>query len=176
VSTLVPGPAEQLLHTCAHGLRPFPASLRWIADAAVIISSAGERIDWNRLIEGAARRQLALRTATALSVLVDLLGTPVPRQAMAELEALPPGPRERLILGLALQPVPLRGYVLLWDVYRRRATAEDHGPTPHDFLQYVADVEELPSRRAIAPMLLRHYSRRVRQLVRGKRLSRVVHP
>jgi hypothetical protein len=66
--------------------------------------------------------------------------------------------------------------VLLWDVYRRRATAEDHGPTPHDFLQYVADVEELPSRRAIAPMLLRHYSRRVRQLVRGKRLSRVVHP
>ena len=41
-STRVPGPTEQLLHTCAFGVRAGPEALTWIADAAVTLRDASE--------------------------------------------------------------------------------------------------------------------------------------
>ena len=163
VPTLVPGPAQQLLHACAHD-QFFPVSLRWVADAAVVIRSAGLTIDWARLVAGASGREASLRVSTALSVLVGLLGTPIPDGVMSELQAPPPGGYEQFILRLAQKPVRFSSYVWLWKTYHRRVTS---GPWPMggDFLQYVADMRELPSRRAIAPML----ARRAVALVAGQR-------
>lgn len=153
-ATLVPGPAEQLLHTCAHAMRHPAASLRWIADAAVIIRSSGHAMDWGRLLAGVAARGVPLRTATALSVLVELLGPAVPHEVLDELNAMPPGPYERIILRLALRPVTAGGFVQLWELYRRHlADAGDDRMLSPDFLQYVADILQLPTRRAIATWL-----------------------
>ena len=163
VATLVPGPAQQLLHACAHD-EFFPVSLRWVADAGVIIRSAGATIDWARLVVGANGREVALRVSTALSVLVGLLGTPIPHAVISELQALPSGGYERFILRLAQKPVRFGSYVWLWKTYRRRVTF-GRRPIGGGFLQYVADMRELPSRRAIGPML----ARRAVALVAGPR-------
>jgi hypothetical protein len=151
--TLAPGATEQLLHTCAHGLRVHSAPLRWIADAAVILATA--EIDWRRLIDGVAERQIALKAATSLSTLGEVLGASIPPWVISELRALPLGPREELLLRLALRPRPIGGYVQIWDMYRRRVGAGDYEPAWRDFLQYVADASQLPSRRAIGPRVAR---------------------
>jgi hypothetical protein len=100
-ATLAPGPTEQLLHACAHG---GSARLSWVADASVIIREAGSQIDWARLIEGVAARQLTLRTRASLAVLRDVLDAPIPDRVMAELESLPTGRRERLRFRFASRP------------------------------------------------------------------------
>jgi hypothetical protein len=151
--TAAPGATEQLLHTCAHGLRVHSAPLRWIADAAVILS--GAEIDWRRLIDEASERQITGKIAMSLATLGEVLGTPIPSWVISELRAVPPSPREELLLRLALRPRLIGAYVQIWDMYRRRVSAGDYAPVWRDFLQYVADASQLPSRRAIAPRVAR---------------------
>jgi Uncharacterised nucleotidyltransferase len=151
--TAVPGATEQLLHTCAHGVRVHSAPLRWIADAAVIL--AGAEIDWRRLIDGVSERQVTRKVALSLATLGEVLGTPIPSWVISELRAVPPNPREELLLRLALRPRLTGGYVQIWDMYWRRVSAGDYAPAWRDFLQYVADVSQLPSRRAIGPRAAR---------------------
>jgi hypothetical protein len=154
-TTLAPGPADQLMHTCAHGVKFGGAPLRWIADAAMILRSAGGHLDWPRLVAAVTEREVSLRTATCLSLLRDLLGAPIPGDVLAELDQLRTGRRERLLLALARQPVLGGNWVVMWDRYRRRVAAGEDGYAYHDFLEYVADVYHLPSRAAIAPQLVR---------------------
>src|SRR4051794_10195778 len=145
-ATLVPGPAEQLLHACVYGGRSGAAA--WIADAAVIVRSAGDGIDWRRLVDGAARRDIALTVRTSLDMVREVLGAPIPDRVPAELAALPSTRRERLVLRLDSSPTLVASSARLWDLYRRRAAAG--GEVHEDFLQYVADAADLPSRRAVA--------------------------
>lgn len=98
VSTLVPGPAEQLLSVGVHGVTADRGSLAWIADAAVIVQGAGDRLDWRRLVDGAARRELALTTRTSLELVRSALDVPIPDRVLAALAALPSTRRERLVL------------------------------------------------------------------------------
>jgi hypothetical protein len=151
--TLAPGATEQLLHTCAHGLRVHSAPLRWIADAAVILKTA--EIDWRRLIAGVAERRIALKTAMSLATLADVVETPIPPWVISELRAIPVSRQEEILLDLALRPRPIGGYLQVWDMYRRRVSAGDYEAALPDFLQYVADVSQLPSRRALGPRLVR---------------------
>jgi Uncharacterised nucleotidyltransferase len=97
--TLAPGPTEQLLHACAYGVRAGPHELTWIADAAVILRT-GE-IDWPRLVDGAAQRELALTTSAALAILRELVDEPIPDQVLTDLGARPSSVRERLLLRLS---------------------------------------------------------------------------
>jgi hypothetical protein len=153
--TLVPGPTEQLLHACVSGVRAGPDALMWIADAMVILRTAETEIDWTRLVDGAARRELAFTTGAALAVLRGLWDQPIPDEVVAELGERPSSVRERLLLRLSPRPGSIVGSLQLWDTYRRRATTAQNGYVYRDFLTFVADAKGLPSRRAIAPKLAR---------------------
>ena len=150
--TLAPGPTEQLLHACADGMTlGSGAALLWIADAAAILRDAGSDLDWSRLVSGAAERKVTVRVATSLALVRELVGVPIPDRVLAQLNAAPSGPRERLLLRLAERPVLGGAWILMWDHYRRLAAAAEDGEGYRDFLQYVADARFLPSRRAIDP-------------------------
>lgn len=153
-ATLAPGATDQLMHTCAHGVKFGAAALRWIADAAAILRSADGQIDWPRLVDAVAEREVSLRTATSLELLRDLLGVPIPHHVLAELDDLPSGPRERLLLELARRPVRGGNWVVMWDRYRRGVAAGQAGYPYHGFLEYVADAYQLPSRTAVARRLV----------------------
>ena len=75
VATLAPCPADQLLLACVHGTpwSPLPP-FRWIADAVTVIRSAGEGLDWDRLVSEAERRRLTVATAAALAYLREEFG------------------------------------------------------------------------------------------------------
>ncbi|MFH1303080.1 MAG: nucleotidyltransferase family protein, partial [Planctomycetota bacterium] len=54
-------PTDQLLHVCVHGAKwnSIP-SIRWVADAFVIVNSSSSQIDWNRLSALADRFNVSL--------------------------------------------------------------------------------------------------------------------
>jgi Uncharacterised nucleotidyltransferase len=97
ISTKALCPADQLLHVCVHGTRwSSPPPIRWIADAMMVLHSAGDTLDWNRLVEEAARRRLGVTAERALAYLVARLEAPVPVDVLARLRAMPRWRFERL--------------------------------------------------------------------------------
>jgi hypothetical protein len=83
-------PADQLLHTCVHGMKwnPVPP-LSWLADATMIIRQAGADLDWERLVEQARKRRLILPVRETLAYVQQTLQAPVPDVVLRELSAEP---------------------------------------------------------------------------------------
>lgn len=79
-------PSDQLLHTCAHGAEwGRPATVQWIADAAVILRVTAD-FDWDRLQKQARVRELTVCLREALRYLRDRFECPVPAEVMRSLD------------------------------------------------------------------------------------------
>ena len=90
-------PTDMLLHVCFHGARwNVTPPLRWIADAMMILSRAGEEIDWLRLLELARERRLSLMLRETLGYLHRTFAAPVPPFVLATLGVTPVSRGERL--------------------------------------------------------------------------------
>jgi hypothetical protein len=80
---------DQLLHVCVHGARWSGApSLRWAADAHMILHAPGIGIDWDRLVTQSRRRGLALPMRATLSLLAEILEAPVPPSVLTTLREI----------------------------------------------------------------------------------------
>jgi hypothetical protein len=87
-------PTDELLRICLAGARTsVPPNILWLADALAVLRS---EIDWDRLVRHALRLRAMLRLRDALVYLRRELGAAVPEEAIRELEAERPRPRERL--------------------------------------------------------------------------------
>ena len=97
IATQTLGPADILLHTVVHGIswNQLPP-IRWIADAMVILRSAGKEMDWDLLLEQAERRRLLLRFRRGLCYLRDTFDAPVPDDVIRRLNARRPSYGERI--------------------------------------------------------------------------------
>jgi hypothetical protein len=144
--TLAPGPTQQLLYACAHGVRSGPEALIWIADATLILRTAASEIDWACLVDGAAQRELAFTTGAALAIVRELTDAPIPDRVLAELRARPSRARERLLLRLSRRHGPGVRHLQLWDSYRRRTAAAEDGDIYRGFREFLADAKRLSSR------------------------------
>jgi len=81
---------DRLLHVCVHGLAWSPMlPIRWVADAAMIIRRQGTDLDWERLIEHAHSRRLALPLFDALVYLRTAFALPVPDRVIEGLRDAP---------------------------------------------------------------------------------------
>ncbi len=138
VATRGPCPADQLLLACVHGTpwSPLPP-FRWIADAAAVIRSAGEELDWERLVAEAERRRLTVASGAALSYLREEFGVAVPESALAHLAAAPVSRHERAAFRAACRPdSPTRTLQMAWDRYRRLRDLETGAPRPRGFVSF----------------------------------------
>jgi hypothetical protein len=94
VHTLGLDPADDLFHTCIHGVRwNDTPTIRWIADAVTILNSHAS-IDWDRLIQQAEKRQLAFPLKHALTYLKDQFAAPIPPHFLEALNRIPVSKRE----------------------------------------------------------------------------------
>lgn len=138
ISTRAPSPADQLLLACAHGTpwSPLPP-FRWIADAVTVIRSAGEQLDWQRLVAEAERRQLTVATAAGLAYLVEEFGAAVPPPVLDDLRAAAATRHERAAFRAACQPdSPLRTLRMAWDRYRRLRDLDTGAQPPGNFVSF----------------------------------------
>ena len=151
------GPADQLLHTCVHGIawnRVHPSW--WIADAVFLIRAAGDRLRWDVVVEEARQRELSVQVGECLQLVKDLGYVDVPpstlealRRNRSILQAVECRSKARPVLG----PGALLTYAFAWRRRRR------HGPI--GLFAYLAGVTGAGSRRGLWTWLLRHVRARL---------------
>ncbi|HPA19749.1 MAG TPA: nucleotidyltransferase family protein [Verrucomicrobiae bacterium] len=94
---LVPGPEHLLTHVLVHGAEwNAVPPIRWVADALMILRSAGGSFDWGLLLEEMRARRIALPIRACLSFLHGAMGADIPGPVIEALEAEKPSPAERL--------------------------------------------------------------------------------
>jgi hypothetical protein len=98
-------PADQLLHVIVHGSTwGSSPPIRWVADACVVLRSAGDRLDWSRVVREAERRHLVVAIERALAYLAARFDAAVPREVLERLRAVRPRRFERLEHQAKAQP------------------------------------------------------------------------
>lgn len=74
-----------LLHVIAHGLRPNALSpLRWVVDAAMLLSKESASIDWPLFHQWASRLHVGNRVRQGLTFLRDEIKIPIPNDALPD--------------------------------------------------------------------------------------------
>jgi len=87
----------QLLHVCVHGTQwSEEPSIRWVADAMAILRSERYPVDWEGLLEQAAKRKYTLPMLETLEYLRLALDAPVPPEVLETLRRNRPTPFERI--------------------------------------------------------------------------------
>jgi hypothetical protein len=90
------GAADMLLHLVVHGLwSGSSANVRWCADATTVVQRAGERLDWDRVLDQTIRRDLVIPVGNGLRFIEDVCDAPVPRDVINELVRAPVSRRTR---------------------------------------------------------------------------------
>jgi putative nucleotidyltransferase-like protein len=138
VATRAPSAADQLLLACVHGTpwSPLPP-FRWIADAATVVRSAEDQLDWAHLVAAAERRRLTVATGAALTYLRDEFDVAVPTQVLEQLEEVSVTRHERAAFRAACKPdSPLRTLRMAWDRYRRLRDLDTGAPRPAGFIEF----------------------------------------
>lgn len=138
----VPSAEFRFLMTCAHGLRhaELPAHY-WIADAAMLLSTHGAALDWDRLLAEARARRLTRMLREACGHLATALGAPIPPEALRAQRRAPTAAFENLIFTSFQRRRPGRGAasraVASW-LNQYRVGARGFRPAEiRDFLRYV---------------------------------------
>ena len=146
-------PTDQLLHVCVHGAEwnPIPP-LRWVADAMMIMKTA--KIDWDRLISQARKRQMMLPVKGALDYLHRALGAQVPAQILQRIHNIPASKMELAEYKYKIQNYesrPLGFLPLLWFRYLRLEGKDSSHMKLIGFMKYlqrfwgVDHIRQLPS-------------------------------
>ena len=140
-TTVVPAPADLLLHVCVHGQRWSPVHAgHWVADAVRVIQTSGERLDWDVVIAEAARRRLGLQMTHALRVVRDRGHVDVPQAVIDMLDQQPVSWRDRLECRFKGRPVvSAGGLFVIWTAWRRSvAGARADGLPPPPWARFLS--------------------------------------
>jgi len=90
VQSLSPSPTNMLFHVIIHGMtwNAVP-SIRWIADALILINSDQFTINWQQLMNTARKNYLSLRLKNGLRYLHDTFHPSIPASIMKAVDNLP---------------------------------------------------------------------------------------
>lgn len=156
---LVLSPADQLLHTCLHGLRWSPVhGGHWVADAVRVIAHAGEALQWDVLVDEAKRRTLSLQMLEALKVVRERGHADIPERVLRALTGQSAGWSERWECRFKGHPVvSARGLFVIWAGWRRiRRGARASGAAAPSWLRYLAAAIGVETPAALIPRFARH--------------------
>jgi hypothetical protein len=169
VPTRSPCATDLLLHAIVHGLvSQQDARARWTADAMVVIQTPGA-VDWERLIQQAERRRLALILRAALQYLVENLGAPVPPDVLSRSARIPSTRNDERAFERALsrddyeRGAGLQGLFDLGPIWESRRA---HLGTVRAMLEiptFLRDTWQLPRTRDVPVEAARHLADRLRR-------------
>jgi len=164
-------PTDQLFHTCVHGVMwNLITPLRWMPDAALILQTAGDRIDGDRFVLLARERYLVLRVREALNYICDLLDISIPPSVLRDLEEIPVSKIERKEFLSGCRRSAMGQLPVYWSHYRsllrrrKRAGLSSEFPSFFTYLQILWDVKN-PSQ--VPAFVLRRTVKRGIEIVFG---------
>ena len=105
---------DMLFHVCIHGYKwnPIPP-IRWVADAVTLVRTAGQGIDWDRLVSQGQRLHLTLPLAATLNYLRAVMRAPVPSEAISHLQRQRTMPFERAEFAALSRQLDARGLLAM---------------------------------------------------------------
>lgn len=107
--------ADLLLYAMEHGVRAgSDAHVRWAFDAGTIIRSAGDALDWARLVRLAQARSSTLQVRNALAYLEEVLEIGVPSETLRALASAHVGRREQRVFAVVSGARPAVSPWRLW--------------------------------------------------------------
>lgn len=105
VATRTLNPSDHLLHVCVHGAKwNDTVPVRWVADAMMILRAQKYKVDWDRLVRQARQRHLTLPVGDTLGYLQQMLGAPIPMEALRDLQNTSTSSLERRFYQIRLGP------------------------------------------------------------------------
>lgn len=161
--------ADLLLHVCLHGARWSPVQpAAWLADAAMLLRSRGDLVDWTRFTAQAKERRLVAPVRGALRCLADCLDLAPPASVKSSLDAVATSLGERVEHAVKIRRRLLVGSLpVLWFDYSR--LARGRAPTSSDltFANYLRCIYRVPANARLPVEIVRLGTRRL-----GRMLSR----
>ena len=128
---------DLLFHVIVHGAKANPVPpLRWVTDAATIISGGLSADEWDVFTDTAERTGLVLPVRQCLHYLVALADAPVPSSVLATLDQQRPSMLRRAEHRLAALPVPVRHRTHPVTSYLGEARRVGTRPSPLGFLRF----------------------------------------
>jgi hypothetical protein len=162
-------PSDLLLHILAHGVvwNPVP-SIRWVADAALVVRARGAAIDWDRLGAEAERRRLVPTVERGLRYLVEQMEVPVPASALARFSHRRFTRRERVALWAQMQPGVAAGALRVWFDYVEYERSAGRRPGPLRFGEYLRAFWQIEPGRGLPAMVADRIRHRAREPTGGR--------
>jgi hypothetical protein len=145
VATRALNPTDELLQVCTAGATVDPgAHIQWVADAFMILRSAGAELEWARLVDQARRRRNALLLYDTLTYLSEALDAVIPSQILAQLDALPVMRRDAFLYRApAWRSGPLGSLPTTMALYARQSEGEGAIATALGIPRFLRDTWEL---------------------------------
>lgn len=121
-------PTDQLIHVCIHGFSwAEEPSIRWIADAHVILSDPLQSIDWSRLVSTARTFRLTSMLFKMFDYLKSDFDLPIPTQTINQLrQSSRPGWEEREQRVRSFPTGVVSAARLVYYAYRRTKESDRH--------------------------------------------------
>lgn len=141
VPTRALNPTDHLLHICVHGAQwNSVPTIRWVADAMMILNTSQHEIDWNRLLVQVQRRSLILPLRETLTYLRDVFSAPIPAAILSGIQNIPVSKMERVEYKYktqSYQQKPLGALPVHWFYYLRSANNTNSRYKLLGFIKYL---------------------------------------
>jgi hypothetical protein len=170
----MPDPTRLLVHSVFHGVRwNAEPTVRWLADATLILRKDAAQIDWLWLADFSQRWRMSHRMGLGLHYLAEHLGARIPPQVLTTLRTRPPSWVERVESRTLLRDENrvyagmLGPLALPFGDYVRFAARTNPVRAVWDFLVFLRIYWGLRRRRDIAGYLWRGMKARWRRTLHG---------
>jgi Uncharacterised nucleotidyltransferase len=140
--TRVVGATDALLDSCGLGSEWDAGSpARRVADAAIVLSSAGDRVDWDRLAFRGHQSAMVLTVRETLNYLLRVLQAPVPATVLDTMAAIAPSTLDRLEYEATPGAMaPINACRIYWHRYRQLGSDAGGGSGLFGFPRYLQQV------------------------------------
>jgi hypothetical protein len=114
---------DHLIHTCVHGFHWADVkTVRWVADAGIILRRASKDIDWGRFVNTSMELGIILQVSETLAYLRKTFAWDIPLSVLDALQSRPVSRANRTLIQLRTQDIrdrPLKLILWHWLLYFR---------------------------------------------------------
>ena len=149
--------SAHLMHACLHGLDwSYVAPVRWAADAAVLINTYADNIDWDGIIRTTERHRLTVQLRSQLQYLQSVLNIDIPRHVLKTLDTAKRWRWEKIESRFASQPPNMFTKLIgFWLLHHRYHPSSAYWRKLLKFPKFLIDMLNIQSANDIFPTFFR---------------------
>ncbi len=157
-------PTDHLINICVHGIHGEP-TVRWVADAGIILRRAAREIDWDRIVHISKDLSIAIQMSATLGYLWNTFDWEIPQAVLDSLRLCRVSRADQTLMRLRDQDIrgrPLKILLLNWLIYIKGMGAQKPLSRIFSIPEYLKCFLEADSSWEMASSLVKKICRCVR--------------